>query len=140
MKLWIIVCIVLGFATWVGGARAQVIEGTNSGEVLVGTEFGDKMYGYGGADTLRGKRGGDTMKGGNGEDSIECGIGRDEPIGGDDDDLIFCNQDDGKPDVIDCGGDTSSGSFGDTAFWWVPGTVIFTNCEHAIRQAAATSD
>lgn len=132
----IMVLLVLTFST---AAGAQVIEGTDNGDVLIGTEFGDKMYGYGAADTLRGKGGGDTMYGGSGEDSLECDGGRDEPIGGRDDDLIFCNQADGKPDVIDCGSNTSAGSYGDTAFWWVEGTVVFTNCEHSIRVQAGSA-
>lgn len=131
MRYLLVILVALAFAPV---AQAQVIEGTNSGEVLVGTEFGDKIYGYGGADTLRGKAGGDLLKGGNGEDSLECGIGRDEPVGGPDDDLIFCNADDGKADVIDCGGGE------DLVFWYAAGSVIFTNCEHVFRQAPSSGD
>lgn len=133
MKLWFTICVIVAAATWVGGAHAQLIEGTSSGEVLVGTDNGDRIYGYGGADTLRGKGGGDLLVGGSGADTLECNAGYDNPQGGWGEDLIYCDAQDGKPDVIDCGPSE------DIVFWRVEGTVIASNCETAIR-VTATGD
>lgn len=126
MKLWVVFCCVVGFATWVGGAHAQLIEGTSSGDVLVGTDKGDRIYGYGGNDTVTAKNGPDYVEGGSGADTLDQGCGYDEPHGGYGEDLIYVDCQDGKPDVVYCGADE------DIVFWRVAGTVL-VDCENVYR-------
>lgn len=123
-----LICLLVGFAVWVGGADGAISAqtGTSGGDVLVGSGSVDALYGKGGADTLRGFGRGDVLVGGSGADTLECGSGYDWPQGGHGEDLIVCSALDGKEDVIACGPGL------DTVFWSARGTELM-GCENVFR-------
>jgi Ca2+-binding RTX toxin-like protein len=112
------------------GASAKVIVGTPGDDTLVGTDRRDFMYGRAGNDTMAGNgasdflfahrgddtmsgdggrdglwggHGNDTLEGGHGEDALYAGIGLDMLEGGPSSDLLNAGENDGVPDVVDCG-------------------------------------
>jgi len=131
LRLLIIVALIVGVATWVGGnnvAGAAVKEGTSSGDVLRGTMSHDRLFGKGADDTLTGKAGNDYLVGGAGADTIECDRGYDSVEGNGGPDMILCSADDGRGDVVDCGRGE------DIVFVRAGnGNVVFNNCEHVFE-------
>jgi Ca2+-binding RTX toxin-like protein len=133
MRWWIGICVGVVACWHVGSPGAAVFEGTSGGDVLVGSTLADQMYGWGGADTIRALSGSDMVSAGAGADTIECGRGHDSAQGNGGNDLILCDADDGKPDIIDCAHGEN-----DTAFWRVPGTTI-RGCEN-VYQVTGSGD
>ena len=94
MKLWLLTCLIVAAATWVGGARASTsicTEGTcagSSSNVMVGTYADDQIWGDGHANTLKGKKGNDRLWGYGNEDTLEGGNGDDWLKGGAGEDLL----------------------------------------------------
>ena len=96
----------------VGVAVAEQITGTSGDNRIVGTNRADQIYGLNGDDDLFGRGDPDGLYGGTGRDEIQGGPGADEIYGGPGIDLLFGGDgrdyinsaDNGRPDVINCGG------------------------------------
>ena len=71
----------------VGGARAEVLNGTAAGEWMYGLAGNDTMSGGDGNDVLLGGDGDDSVSGGRGNDVLDAGAGADRLAGGKGDDL-----------------------------------------------------
>lgn len=139
----------------VPAASAARIPGTPGDDTLVGTDRRDFIYGFAGNDTLAGNGGSDfvfgargndtatgdagrdflwggpgsdTLEGGEAADVLYAGWGIDNLEGGPGNDILRAGEDDGVPDVVDCGGglDRALIRAGDTA----------VDCE-AVRTAPA---
>ena len=82
---------------FIGGAGADVVEGSERDDTLrggggldrlIGFDGADELFGEGGRDTLDGGNGNDTLDGGAGDDRLSGGPGSDILTGGDDNDTI----------------------------------------------------
>ncbi|HXV35431.1 MAG TPA: calcium-binding protein [Gaiellaceae bacterium] len=114
----------------VPAAAAKPINGTAGDDTLVGTDRRDFIRGFAGNDTIAGNggsdlvlagkgddtatgddgrdflwggAGNDTLEGGEGPDTLYAGWGMDNLEGGPGNDVLRASEDDGKPDVVDCG-------------------------------------
>lgn len=114
----------------VPAASAKVIVGTAGDDTLVGTDRRDFIHGKAGNDTLAGNGGSDLLFGGRGHDTVSGDDGRDFGWGGPGNDTLeggahgdvlyaghgvdtleggggndraYAGENDGSPDVVDCG-------------------------------------
>jgi Ca2+-binding RTX toxin-like protein len=122
-----------------GPMDAQVrdlIVGLGGNDTLNGHAYPDILWGNDGLDVLMGGHGPDLLLGGPGDDSIDGeagndrlwgGIGEDVLLGGRHNDEIISLDQDGLPDVIDCGPGR------DRAVVVAGEDVDVTNCEIVIR-------
>ena len=123
MRLFLAICVVLGVATYVGGANAAVINGTAADDFLVGTSGNDSIYGKGGKDELHGKDGSDLLVGGRGRDLLEGAGGADSLLGGRGDDVLYAWGPVSGIDYVSCGD-------GDDWAYVGPLDSAASSCEH----------
>jgi Ca2+-binding RTX toxin-like protein len=101
----------LALALFAGAAMAVTITGTPGNDSLRGTDDPDTLdglggmddiFGYGGNDKIYGRAGYDLLTGDGGADRVWGGLGND----------VISLQDDGEPDVVDCGAGRDKVYFG----------------------------
>lgn len=71
-----------------GGAGADLIQGSRFGDNIRGDEGADEIDGFGGDDVLRGGSENDILRGGGGEDAVAGGLGDDRLNGGSGNDVM----------------------------------------------------
>ncbi|MBP7335502.1 Ig-like domain-containing protein [Niveispirillum sp.] len=79
---------IIGEATIVGGAGAQVVHGDNASQTMILGPGDDELHGGGGNDTVASTLGNDSLFGDDGDDLLHGGAGDDWLLGGADNDLI----------------------------------------------------
>lgn len=101
-----------GDDTLVGTDRRDLIRGFAGNDTIVGNggsdlvlagKGDDSVTGDDGRDFLWGGPGNDTLEGGEGPDTLYAGRGMDTLEGGPGNDVLRAGEDDGVPDVVDCG-------------------------------------
>lgn len=77
---------------------AKRVKVSNHADSFTGSNSAEKICGLGGMDHLWGRGGNDTILGGNGKDTLDGGVrnhklcgenGKNNPVGGDDSDLLY---------------------------------------------------
>ncbi|MGH2996487.1 MAG: calcium-binding protein [Gaiellaceae bacterium] len=86
-----------------GRAGNDTLAGNGGSDVLFGGRGNDTVSGDGGRDFGWGGPGNDTLEGGAHGDVLYAGRGVDVLEGGGGNDLAYAGEDDGMPDVVDCG-------------------------------------
>ena len=124
MRLFICIALVLGAATWVGGAHGAVINGTAADDYLVGTNGADTMYGKGGKDELHAKAGNDLLNGGGGNDLLDAGAGTDYLIGAKGNDVLYAWGSTSGKDHVSCGPGSNDWAYVG------PLDTVTASCEH----------
>ena len=103
MILFLVICLVVGAGTYVGGAHAALINGSDADDYLVGTPNNDTINGKAGRDEIHGLAGSDLLDGGPGRDLIEGNGGADFMIGGGGNDVLYAWGGTSGKDYISCG-------------------------------------
>jgi Ca2+-binding RTX toxin-like protein len=86
-----------------GRAGDDAIAGNGGSDLLFGQRGSDSVSGDGERDLAWGGQGSDTLEGGEGGDLLHAGRGPDVLEGGNGRDILRAAEDDGIPDVLDCG-------------------------------------
>ena len=77
-----------------GNGGSDLLFGGRGSDIVTGDDGRDSMWGGPQSDTLEGGAAGDLLHAGRGADSLEGNAGND---------ILVASEDDGRPDVVDCG-------------------------------------